>query len=291
LQAISLHDRNGDRRHLAHVLGAMAALDLELGNLERAEETFERALAIRREVPDRRTEGMVRVLYATLMEQRKDNAAALKSYREAVHIYREIESPRALAIALAHRARAEAQAGKRDRAEAKLAEARGVMEERDPQVDALLEIVEAHLSLAEDPRIAESMLGAVQAMSQRSAMIRRAARALRAALSDGLPDEALVVGMGWFKPPHGRRIDISSRRAPSALMSALAVARKQRPGASLTVDELFDAGWPGERALPAAAASRVYVAISTLRKLGFKELLIRDDAGYRLDPSVPLLES
>jgi hypothetical protein len=87
-----------------------------------------------------------------------------------------------------------------------------------------------------------------------------------------------------------RRIDISNRRAPSSLLYALAAARKARPGASMTVEELFEAGWPGERALPAAAASRVYVAISTLRKLGLKDLLIRDDAGYRLDASVPLLE-
>jgi predicted ATPase len=282
LQAISVHERSGDRRHLAHALGAMAALDAELGNSERAEQTFERALAIRHEVPDRRTEGWVRVLFGICLEQKNDVAGALKSYREAVRIYKEIESPRALTVALAHRARAE---GKRPRLEE--ARACGV---HDPQIDALLGIIGGHLSLADDPRNAEEALATALPIAHRSTLVRRAARALRAALSDGLPDDALVVGSGWFKAPRARRIDISSRRAPSSLLSALAVARKQRPGASLTVEELFEAGWPGEKALPAAAASRVYVAISTLRKIGLKELIIRDDAGYRLDPSVPLLE-
>ncbi len=282
LQAVSVHDRSGDRRHLANVLAALAALDTELGNLDRAEETFERALAIRHEVPDRRTEGMVRLLAGVCLEQRLDLAGALKSYREAVRIHREIESPRALAIALAHRARVENQLGHRERARSRLEEARGATPDR--QVDALIGIVEGHLCLSEDPRAAEAKLASAVPIAETSALLRRAARTLRAALSDGLPDEALVVGIGWFKPPHGHRIDISSRRAPSALLRALASARKQRSGASLTVDALFDAGWPNERALPAAAASRVYVAISTLRKMGLKDLLIRDDAGYRLDP-------
>ena len=287
LQALSVHDRSGDRRHLAYVLAALAALDTELGNLDRAEETFERALAIRHEVPDRRTEGMVRLLASVCLEQRQDPAGALKSYREAVRIDREIESPRALAIALAHRARVEHQLGHRERARARLEEARTAAPDR--QVEALIRIVEGHLCLTQDPRTAEAHLASAIPIAETSALVRRAARALRAALSDGLPDEALVVGAGWFKPPHGHRIDISSRRAPSALLQALGTARK-RSGASLTVDELFEAGWPNERALPAAAASRVYVAISTLRKMGLKELLIRDDAGYRLDPSIPLLE-
>jgi hypothetical protein len=42
-----------------------------------------------------------------------------------------------------------------------------------------------------------------------------------------------------------------------------------------------------ERPLPEAGNNRVWVTISTLRKLGLGDVLQRWDGGYRLDPSVP----
>ena len=52
------------------------------------------------------------------------------------------------------------------------------------------------------------------------------------------------------------------------------------------MDALQSAGWPGERMHPEAASNRVYVAITTLRKLGLKPVLVRRDDGYLLDPEV-----
>jgi hypothetical protein len=40
--------------------------------------------------------------------------------------------------------------------------------------------------------------------------------------------------------------------------------------------------------LPEAGASRVYVAVATLRRMGLSAL-VRIDDGYRLDPSVPVV--
>ena len=37
--------------------------------------------------------------------------------------------------------------------------------------------------------------------------------------------------------------------------------------------------------LPEAGASRVYVAISTLRRMGLRDLLQRIDTGYLIDPA------
>jgi hypothetical protein len=71
------------------------------------------------------------------------------------------------------------------------------------------------------------------------------------------------------------------------VLVALAEAQTLRAGAALTVDDLLTAGWPGERPLPEAANNRVWVTISTLRKLGLGEVLQRWDGGYRLDPAVP----
>ena len=45
---------------------------------------------------------------------------------------------------------------------------------------------------------------------------------------------------------------------------------------------------PGERPLHEAGRNRLYVALSMLRKLGLRALIERDEAGYRLDPTIPL---
>ena len=64
--------------------------------------------------------------------------------------------------------------------------------------------------------------------------------------------------------------------------------RLAAPGRALDVDALFAAGWPGEKAHPDSSTSRVYVAISTLRKAGLKDVLLRRDDGYLFDPDVAL---
>ena len=47
-------------------------------------------------------------------------------------------------------------------------------------------------------------------------------------------------------------------------------------------------GWPGERMLPAAARNRLHVTLTTLRKLGLRELLQANEGGYLLDPALPV---
>jgi hypothetical protein len=47
--------------------------------------------------------------------------------------------------------------------------------------------------------------------------------------------------------------------------------------------------WPGERMTAEAAANRMKVALSTLRKLGLRSLIQRTDDGYLLDPRSPFV--
>jgi hypothetical protein len=90
----------------------------------------------------------------------------------------------------------------------------------------------------------------------------------------------------WLETPNGMRHSLGRRRPLRRLL--LALARAHAAGApALSVDDLLEAGWPGERPLPEAGSNRVWVAISTLRKLGLGESLQRWDGGYRLDPAVP----
>jgi hypothetical protein len=62
--------------------------------------------------------------------------------------------------------------------------------------------------------------------------------------------------------------------------------REASPGTPLDVAALVQAGWPGERVLHDAGTSRVYTAIAQLRREGLRDILLRRDDGYLLDPTV-----
>ena len=53
-------------------------------------------------------------------------------------------------------------------------------------------------------------------------------------------------------------------------------------GRIVTLWELFERGWPGERPVFEAGKNRVYVTLSRLRQAGLP--VERFDDGYRLDP-------
>jgi hypothetical protein len=103
---------------------------------------------------------------------------------------------------------------------------------------------------------------------------------------EGEPGIRLGRNGEWLETPNGMRHALGARRPLRRLLLALAEAHRDRAGASLSVAELLQVGWPGEDPLPEAGNNRVYVAISTLRKLGLGDLLQRWDGGYRLDPGV-----
>ena len=62
----------------------------------------------------------------------------------------------------------------------------------------------------------------------------------------------------------------------------LALAHRSGPAEPIDVYEMFDIGWPGEKAGAEAAADRVYWVIGTLRRLGLRDLLVTTDDGYHL---------
>jgi hypothetical protein len=82
----------------------------------------------------------------------------------------------------------------------------------------------------------------------------------------------------------GPTIDLTRRRALRLIVQRLVEERRAHPDRALDIDALCEAGWAGERMRPDAARARVYVAISTLRKLGLDEVVVRRDDGYLIDP-------
>lgn len=90
----------------------------------------------------------------------------------------------------------------------------------------------------------------------------------------------------YIERGQGPRVDLSRRSVLARMLVVLVRNRIDHPGTSLDVTSLCAACWPGERIMPGAAANRVYVAISGLRRAGLGGDLEHSAAGYRIATSV-----
>jgi hypothetical protein len=91
-----------------------------------------------------------------------------------------------------------------------------------------------------------------------------------------------LYGDGWFETPEGERVDLRTRAALRRILAALVEARG---GPGLSMEQVFEAGWPGQSIAYDAAANRVYTSIAALRRMGLEGVLVRHDDGYRLLPA------
>ncbi len=89
-----------------------------------------------------------------------------------------------------------------------------------------------------------------------------------------------------FTDPAGEHHVVGDRPAVRRILLALVDMRSTSAGRALSVRELFEAGWPGERAVSDSMSNRVYVTISFLRRHGLRSAIQRHDGGYRIDPDV-----
>ncbi|MDI3290368.1 AAA family ATPase [Polyangium sp. 15x6] len=107
------------------------------------------------------------------------------------------------------------------------------------------------------------------------------------------PIARLVVGpeARWFRLQDHRPVPFLKAKAARLVLAFLVRARIDAPGRAVSLAELFEAGWPGERIASKAAANRVYVTLTKLRKLGLGALLQSRDDGFLLDPTAVVLES
>lgn len=90
----------------------------------------------------------------------------------------------------------------------------------------------------------------------------------------------------WFAAGDDGFVDLRTRYALARVLSALVRSRVAAPDATVSLDALVAAGWPGEKLLADSGANRVYVAIATLRRLGLRDVIERREGGYRLAPEV-----
>lgn len=85
----------------------------------------------------------------------------------------------------------------------------------------------------------------------------------------------------WFGLPDGARINLGARKVLRSVLRALVEAEARGTGL-LSARDLANAAWPGERMLSRAAANRVYVAVTSLRRLGFGRSIENTAAGLPL---------
>ena len=119
--------------------------------------------------------------------------------------------------------------------------------------------------------------------------VRIAIRVLEAALGRPATTARLTLGpeAKWFVIDGRGRVDLSRRGPIRRVLARLHEAHRARAPA-LTLIELQQAGWPGQKIRPESAKRRVYVAIGELRKLGLGDLIVTRDDGYQLDPDVTI---
>ncbi len=81
-------------------------------------------------------------------------------------------------------------------------------------------------------------------------------------------------------------LDLTRRRALRGVLLCLCERRLATPGKPVSVPELLEAGWPGERMLFDSGARRLYVTINRLRNLGLGNLVLTVGDGYMIAPGV-----
>lgn len=95
---------------------------------------------------------------------------------------------------------------------------------------------------------------------------------------------------GWFRIGSEPRVELDHRRSLKAMLGALIAKKEESSGrAGMSWEDLFRVGWPGERVQARAGASRVYVAVSTLRKMGWGDAIQRSPRGYSLTGEITVI--
>jgi len=284
-EARACHRRTGDLRREGIVLSNLGVAAHQTGRVEDARARFEESLRIHRRVGNLRFEGFAMGGLAAVHQERGALVRARDLLEQSVSLFEALGDARWEGWARARLAAVHAARGHADEARSGFAMARGLLERTDPTWwEPALTILRTLLG--------ESM----PEVDASSSAARIALRLVESGKPETSPDEPPTHGLvladdaAWFEAG-GERREITRRRVLRRLLTRLARARDEAPGEVVTRDELLDAGWPGEKMLPRAAASRIYVAIRTLRELGLREVLVTRDGGYLLHPGVPFTRS
>jgi len=273
-EALRLCVAAGGRRLEGGVLGNRASVLFEMGRLDEARDGFDRAVRVLQDVGDVVHESFFQAQLAAVIATQGavDEAAGIyaraeKRFESSGHTSESWKL--ALRLQRCHI----------DLARARQAEAEGVIELASKLRDEVRDVIGALPSeTTDDVRVAARMLTRVLDAPPKQPEPKPIVGALT------VSEDASNV---WL--PTTARVSLEKRKPVRLLLLRLIQEHAKKPGSPLTVDDLLAAGWPGERVIRDAGASRVYVALGTLRKLGLRDVILSRDGGYLLDPQVKIV--
>ena len=118
-------------------------------------------------------------------------------------------------------------------------------------------------------------------------LLRTRAPAAISTMSHGsrAPQTWVVAASGqWFRAGATKH-SLARRKTLARLLSVMVEAWRDQRGTRLSVADLLVATWPEQRFEGSAGSNRVYVALAALRKLGLRDIVVRTDGGYMIDPN------
>lgn len=298
----------GDDLRLEGVVrGNLAIIEQESGELDAALLDLKRAITCLRAVSDRPFEAQLLGYLGAVHHERGQLTMARDSYTRALEVLSEVRDIRQEGVFLAARAAATVAGGELD--SARLGQAQNDLEMAarrtrtvgDAALEATVAVHTAQVSLAEGlaraangdrSRLEEAMREVSRVLEigrkhrDRSDDLRFAMRMLKRAI----PVEQLEIAVGgtWFRAPSSSVVHLVSRPTLMRVLDTLAKWRVESPGTPLSVETILQHGWPGERVMLKAGENRVRVAITTLRNLGLRGVLVHRDSGHLLDECVPM---
>lgn len=273
-RASALLEASGDRRLFAINEGNRGLLAHESGRLVAAQEANARAAELLAMVGDVRSEGLCRARLGSVLAERGQLDAARRELARAEALLERADDRLGLDALALHRAllalceaRRELDAsGDRSRWSAETERVRALLSRTT--ADA-----EGARSLSDDVRIAATIVA--RALDDNATVREHTPSATR-------PRNALVVGPEtmWFRIDDHPVQDLRAYGPLRRVLDALIDARSQ--GRPLSIEDVFSAGWPGEKAIASAASNRVHVTLSELRRRGLRPWLIQRDGRYAL---------
>jgi predicted ATPase/tRNA A-37 threonylcarbamoyl transferase component Bud32 len=303
LEVIRLVETRGDVESYAGARCNLGVALLALGQLDEAERAFEEGIAALRTLGHMPAVHIQLYNLACLRHERGDYEQADRGYREVIADM--AQSAFVRGICLAARGVLLAARDDIDGAKSALDQADKALSTAGETYAALVAIDRGHLDLAMARRAAREG-DVARASAHRDAAGRRLTEATSAPMTDdvrmahrwleralaldgadGYPADAWIVARdgGWFRSPRGWRVGIESRVKARQVLCVLVRARLDTPGRILSVEQVLEAGWPGERVMRRAAEARVYNIINMLRSAGMREVVLSRDGGYVMDPT------
>ena len=273
---------------------ARGCLLQDLGRLDDALEHHAEAARVFAEAGSRYREGSATYYLATTYLERGDAREAESMLRRARVCFEGTGATRYVALVAGCQASALAAHGDLEGAARSIAEAEQAAElvRNEPALSANVAIHRLALELRKG-----ATTSVEAAITTASALVdtnptddtRFALRVLKAGTGGERPGrEALLVfaGGGGFRAPRGDEVVLPERSPLRRILLHFARRRIDAPGEVVTLDEIVAAGWPDEKIGTDAALNRAYVALTSLRKMGLRGLLVHGGGGYALSQAV-----